>query len=702
MKVIVEGGTSVLPDIYVATALKNIESLGFTYSDKLIKQIRTLSIEEFSAFYKSFIKDVKEMVGANVQHTPMYPNFPEQVMDASDAELYINAISHYLGSFVRDVTKIDVTDESLPKYEKEERFPLLDRIDLKVVDLGTEEELLLMISNLIGAKTSISQTDREDIEWFVSNYESLEGILPAEIPMKENLAFTVSLLLKHQKASVAEVAQYFKTATDVLRLAVSLSEGDVSLATNTRFRKFKRAERRFLLGLLESCKNATEDMLRFKQQWIRLGEILHPSEYKSRYPKANESFNVLRNNLKYETFNGQIETALVNKDFFTAVNLLSKRPGDFARRLDHLLRASGGETVVLANFSKVVNEVSTPVLLQLFAHFKHRNEEKEVKVVFPKGNVANVTALEYDVPNIDPKVCEEVVSMIETTLTSRFSELPSLGKVELDEKLKNYIVPFSQRSSSKALRTIVRGSQLDLPEGDTVRFFLWWKEGLMNGKHTGRVDIDLSSAIYDEKWNYMQHISYTNLRSEKFRAFHSGDITSAPNGASEFIDVDIPSFTNNGGRYLVMNLYSYTEHPYCELPECFAGWMMRQDAGSGEVFEPSTVQQKFDITANTRICVPVIFDLVDRKVIWTDLALTRELDEYPNNLENAKGSVALMGKAMTNLVKPNLYDLFHLHAKARGELEFELEDGEEVETVFSIDRGITPLDIESIMADFMA
>jgi hypothetical protein len=704
MKLLVEDGSSTVSNNYVATALKNIESLGFTFSETLIEQLRTLSIVQLSTFYKRLIKDLKAMTGSHVEFNPMYPNFPEQVMDASDAELYINAIVHYTGSFVRDVTGAEVTVSSLPQYEKEERFPLLGRIDLKVIDLGSEEELVGMISNLIGSKTSISQTDREDIEWFIRNYESLDMILPAEIPMKENLAFTVGLLLTCGKASASEVKHYFKTATDVLRLAVSLSDGDVSLATNTHFRKFKRAERRFFLGLLDNCKDATEDMLRFKQQWIRLGEILHPGEYKKRYAKANESFRILRNNVKFETFNGKVETSLVNGDVAQAISLLSTRPGDFARRLDHLLRIKEGSyaLLVISAFEKVSHEVSTPVLLQLFAHFKHRNEKKEVKVVFPKGNVANVTALDKEVPVVSEKFNKAIVALVEDTLVARFAELPSLGKVEIDEKLKNYIVPFSQRSASKAFRTIVRGSQVDLPEGDTIRFFLWWKEGVVNGLNTGRVDIDLSAAFYDEKWGFMNHVSYTELRSEKFRAFHSGDITSAPDGAAEFIDIDIPSFVNNGGRYLVMNLYSFTDQPFSNLPECFAGWMTRQEPGSGEVFEPSTVEQKFDVTANTRICVPVIFDLVERKAIWTDLSLTRELDEYPNNIENAKGSVALMGKAMTNLVKPNLYDLFYLHSKARGELEFTLEEDEEVDTVFSVNKGITPLDIETIMGDFIA
>ncbi len=36
------------------------------------------------------------MVGAHIQFTPMYPNFPQQMMDLSDADLYINAVIHYV------------------------------------------------------------------------------------------------------------------------------------------------------------------------------------------------------------------------------------------------------------------------------------------------------------------------------------------------------------------------------------------------------------------------------------------------------------------------------------------------------------------------------------------------------------------------------------------------------------------------------
>lgn len=288
--------------------------------------------------------------------------------------------------------------------------------------------------------------------------------------------------------------------------------------------------------------------------------------------------------------------------------------------------------------------------------------------------------------------------MCEQALITRFSDFPSLGKTYIDERLQHYLVPFSQRSASKALRTIVRGSRIPMGEGNTIRFFSWWKEGEVDGTPTGRVDIDLSAVMYDEKWNYVEHISYTNLRSVKYKAAHSGDIVTAPHGASEFIDLHIPSIVDYGGRYVVTTLHSFTSHPYCNLPECFAGWMMRKKPGSGEIYEPTTVQNKIDITADTQLAIPVILDLVERTIIWTDLALTRYPD-YHNNVEGNQKGIVLMGKAMTTLRKPDLYDLFMLHAKARGEL---VDTKDQADTIYAVDEGVTPYDIEQIMAEYLA
>ncbi|GAS84139.1 unknown protein [Paenibacillus amylolyticus] len=690
-KLIIESneGKQQLPKTHLATALKNIEVLGYTFSDELMQAMRQLSKEQFEAVYIQLVADLRVMVGAHVKYTPMYAGFPMQVMQADEAELYLNAIIHYL-------TNLTVV---YPDQQSVERMPLLEKTDLKVIGLGNKQAFQTLIRQIIEAKGSISETDKSDIDTVLEHAdpEEVNAVLPAEIPFKENVGFVVASLLKHEKANIDRIGPYFKTASDVLRLAVAWSNGDVSLAAASPFRKFKRRERRLLLGLLEQCGSITEDMLRYKDRWIRLGEILHPSEYKLRYPRCEEAFDILRNNKPYSTFNGSVELAFQYRNVWSLIDLLSQRPGEFARRLDHLLRTTEDEAYVLLAFGEVLKQVSTPVLLQVRQHFAQRNEPQDLRVFFPKGNVAKAFAVPNELPEIDEATCQDVVQLCEQALVERFAALAPLGKTYVDPQLHNYLVPFSQRSASKALHTIVRGSRVPMAEGDTIRFFNWWKEGDVDGKSTGRVDIDLSAVMYDKDWNYVEHISYTNLRSSNYKAVHSGDIVTAPNGASEFIDLHIPSIVAYGGRYVVATLLSFTSHPYCDLPECFVGWMMRKKPGSGEIFEPSTVANKIDITADTQIAIPVIMDLVERTVIWTDLALTSHPDYYNNAEGNQKGMV-LMGKALTTLRKPDLHDLFMLHAKARGEL---VDTMDQADTIYSVDQGVTPYDIEQIMAEYL-
>ncbi|WP_025716469.1 hypothetical protein [Paenibacillus sp. 1-18] len=75
-----------------------------------------------------------------------------------------------------------------------------------------------------------------------------------------------------------------------------------------------------------------------------------------------------------------------------------------------------------------------------------------------------------------------------------------------------------------------------------------------------------------------------------------------------------------------------------------------------------------------------------------------ERSHYYNNVEGNQKGMILMGKAMTDLRKPDLYDLFNLHAKARGEL---VDTANQADAIFSLERGITPFDIELIMAEYV-
>ena len=79
-----------------ASIIKNAEALGYTFSKDTINTLLTYSAQDLTDFYHDLIPALRRLKGADKTYQPMYPNFPAQVMEASSADLFINAIIHYL------------------------------------------------------------------------------------------------------------------------------------------------------------------------------------------------------------------------------------------------------------------------------------------------------------------------------------------------------------------------------------------------------------------------------------------------------------------------------------------------------------------------------------------------------------------------------------------------------------------------------
>lgn len=681
-KIYIEKGKNKLPEKYVYAFVKNIEPFGLTISKELALELLTLTEEKLAHLHNDFIEYLKDIFGARVKYEPMYPNFPDQVREMPMSELYINAIYHYLGAAEGKMF--------LPVYEKQERGPLLDKVELFEIKLGTKEEFYNILPSILKAKSAISTDDKKDVEFLIKNYgDVVKKYLPEEIPQKETAAFVMSKLMLHTTIAEEVADKYIRTATDVLRVATALSDGDVSLAMNTKFKNIPQKYRRILLKWLERCDNLAEDMSRYKGNWKRLGEKLHPGSYKNKYPKTFEAFDIIRNNKPFETFNKNIEKYLLNKDYEKLTSLLAKRPGEYARRLDLLLRKFDNTNETLETLKRITPNVASKVLLQMYAHFKSRPAHTDLRVFFPKGELARLMAIENNLPEMNKELSQKVLVIIENTLKERFSKLPALGKIYIDEELKNYPVPLSQRSASKALKTIPRGSKLKLTTENTIRLFIWWKDG------SSRTDIDLSIVLLDKDYKFNCVVAYYNLK--EFGAYHSGDIVAAPNGASEFIDIDINKFIHLKGRFVIMSINSFSGQAYSDLPECFAGFMYRDFPGSGEIYDPKTVVNKFDLTGATKIAMPLIVDLEERRVIWTDMSLTKN-PPTNNNVHNNLSSLSILAKAMVEINLPSLYDLFTMHAQVRGQI---VNLKEEADTIFSTTQGVTPFDIPKILSEFL-
>lgn len=694
----------------VLTMMKNLESLGYVFSQELCEQLSGLERRILDTCYLELTEILKKRVGADKVYKPMYPNFPQEVMEKQDAELYFNAMVHYW-SFGR----------LYPVSKKKERLPLFDETKVMVLTTGSREDLLMIFQNLAASNGSLSEQDLEDLQWYFSNIPDVVSYLPETIPYKENVAYIGKCYLRSAPlVDMSVLKTYFHTGTDVLRLAVALSDGDISLKKRVRFQSFPRKERRMLMELLSESSGLLEEMHRRPEVWKRLGERLHPREFSAKaYPRVLDAFAKIRAGKPVGHFAGKVEAALLRKDQTEALRLLKERPGELARRLDVLLRmetmpeeSSKGwwdvrlkrmqlQKEILEVFGEVAEQVSTPVLLQVRTHFQYRNQQS-FRYYYPKGKMAQARMIENAKAQVEEDVCRQVVTICEWALRTRFSQLTPMGKVYLSEKLRDYIAPFNQRTASKAAKTLVCGSRLAIEaKAKVVRGFVWWT----NMESGQRVDLDLSAAVFDEKWGYLDHISYTNLRAKAFQGCHSGDIVDGGpvdgDGVTEFLDMDLDSVVAYGGRYVVYEVYSYTGQLFSALPYVSFGYMERQEVGSGEIFEPKLVRQRIDLISEAIVSIPMILDCVERKMIWCDANLNLQSCRSHlggNNVESNLTGVALACYTIVHTHRTSLYDLLRLHVDARGE---RCEIKEEADMIFDVEEGITPFDIEIILAEYM-
>ena len=624
-------------------------------------------------------------------YRPFYPDFPIQVRTASEATLLVNAALHYLG----DVVGVRI----LPDYRPSPREPLPgDDGALTELGLATAQDLERIVADLIAQATPFSAQDRADLT-------ALRDFGPEAAPhvvVKENLAvLTVTFPDLDFSAS-------YRTVTDVLRLAVALAGGDVSLAEPCRFPSFSRAQRRRLLGLLDAVgqvqdsRDSAEEMARRCERWKRLARHLRPGDYARRFPRAAALLHQVASGGAEEGFTSRLEEALAHRDVDGALSLLSARPGVFARRLNHLLRLCVDEAArerVVAEFARVAPEVALPVLVRLWEYFSSPGPDAlPWRVVAIKAAIGTKTTLIASTRRPGPADAA-VVRAVEEALRQR----KRLGRIAVDQGMyEGYTTPVGLRSASPGLRTAGRGTRLPLPEGETIRFFLHWRDlpeappkapgpagpAAAEDRDT-RVDLDLSAFFVSEDFTRTEQIAYYNLRSTA--AVHSGDLTSAPDGAAEFIDVTLAEALRQGWRYVVMTVHSFSHHRLSEVPECWAGAMARgADPQSGEVFEASTVMQRLDLVSPTFNATPFIIDIAERRLIWWDLPVGVG-EHQVANLDRSSNRVLAH---LLDLLEGRRMPLAHLLGLLA---DVVVEDPDEAQLVFG-EGGILPWQTERILA----
>jgi stress response protein SCP2 len=598
-------------------------SAGFKCSRELLEHLSQAHPAVAQEAARSALRAVRELIGDHVEHNVYFVDFPANVPDTiqfwnrciADALLdqrsSANVLSQLRAGFVNllDLPKYGryqhTYEEMLAAHEPLNESAK-DRVTLLHLGHSLAEESHALYLSLATTPVPLQEDDLALLRALAEIH--ISDSHPEAVDVRENRAMI-------NAARVANgLAPWVDTPVDVLRLACALSEGDVTLSEPTRLRSLRRAERRALIAALNEVvgENPAKlaDVARYGERFKRLGERLHPHEHPL-CPAAQDVFTVARGERTVRSLAGRVEIALADGDPDAAVAALERAPGMLMRSVDRLARA-GADVDGLANAVRVAAPAtSTRVLLSLREHLLNRGEPSAARIF------VNQQGRSWVAPDERAPLSGSFTSALAEALDAEIAgRLPRIDRLVVEPAARALAIPLTEKTRPQGLGILPRGSVQPLAQH--ARFFVYWKE------RAHRTDLDLSVLLLDDDFQFADQVSWTNLK--RLGATHSGDITEAPAGASEFIDLDLGRVE---ATYVVPQVNKYSGEGFDELEEVFFGFMERAPEQKGRPFEARTVRAKSDLFGAGRVALPVIFAR-DPEHGWRATWMHLNLPGHPN------------------------------------------------------------------------
>ncbi|AKK05534.1 TerD domain [Corynebacterium mustelae] len=575
---------------------------------------------------RTVIGNAALVVGSDRNWVPMYPGFPQQVIDTSVAQLLFGQLVHYC-SF----------GEILPELQREfDRSP-----DVLMTDLRPLKAFHPSTSDLVQVwqkPLGLSDTDRDfadDLALYLGQ-AAATAFETTTFVSGENFALACEALMGIGIPNAFEYgATKLRNVDDLLRLVLACFGRGARYLRKVTVTSIPKTYRRLILDELSRFDEPHNLDLLYKRrmQWRVVMRKIHPYSLPNR---RTDLLDIIHSNVKYVTLNARIEKALFDDDIATACELLTHQPGNLIRRLDHLMRLIGHRRVgtwqqkleALDNaLTKVAYKVRLSTLLSALNHLRTRDVTFKVVKIPGKGNVLQ----RLEPTPVFPAVLELVTDRILTAIIHRL-RLASAPPAPV-ACASEVPVELVRRDTSAAVARLKRGQRIALTQDSdspneprirpgVIRMFVHWYGG----------DVDLGVVLTDRTLKHqIGYVDYTNYSGKPYGSMivHSGDIISAPNGGCEFVDIDVAELKkqHRNARYAICSLIAYSAGLFSAI-DSFAGAMVRISGMSGDIFEPRTIATAAKPTAPSTSSIPFIIDLKTYELIWLDSSLGTRRGRY--------------------------------------------------------------------------
>ena len=562
---------------------------------------------------RDMIEYISSMVGKVVPE-PFYKGFPESVKKLSADELIFDQLVHYtvtygFGNFSE--AGHSLMEEQFERTAFKENADIKDCIILSVKD--AEEVLKASVNDMFLSTRPLNQSQYDMLSAYIANY----GFRPEKCASK-NLA----IRLLAEKRDVYYVR--FLTLSDVTKL---VEEINYRLYQNTNVKKLnlKNQDRKLIIKVLDMIFAGYEedtDTTRQYQQVRNCFErkavwngLLHHIHYKPKNDKGAEFVKLMRGDGNFSVYSA-FEKAMKLGLTGDAADILKEGKGSGAvlRNLDYIISRCPDEESV----KKVLESISTEnvmILIQLLIKYSAALRSKTLRTF---------TFTKYEKLKVHPETKEESARR-KTFLSKAVSDMLKgfigkelekvlknrLGKVYIDENMKNYALPVQETASSGGFGVLAKGTRLHIDAFKKLRAFTYWEKV---------DDIDLSCFGLTDDGKRIEFSWRTMAGHQSDAITYSGDQTSGFKGGSEYFDIKLESFKKKypDVKYVVFCNNVFSRLRFCDC-FCKAGYMLRDIEGSGQIFEPKSVASSYIINSDSTFAYLFGIDLEKNDFIWLNM-----------------------------------------------------------------------------------
>ena len=732
---------------FALTANRNLQEMfNFSLDGPALKALASQDKEHQYMEYQRISAMLDDMLGASEikKAKPFYPGFPEEVMQMSEAELFLTQIVYYLGiefkdnDIYRDMVNAGVFQQVTQNRPKKLEF--FER-DHKILTLADKDDAHKMMRDMVHG-VSMSPEKLELLSKYGSCFPKEFGDLAkGDFHSKENMVNIAVMLYENGMKDKIKENRMCKDATDVLRFISVYSEkhgaangkmghDPVRLcgAKSLEVRLPKKEEKAFVKDLLAGCKNLYVDIWKEKDMWKKVMRNIDALYGPERVVKA---FNNLAENKR----NDEHGHRLTNTDILFSKAKDALREGDitpmenFAKNfqgyfIQHVLNAitvaqtvngpaldensslidimGSAESMAdkTARLIETLDKVDPAKLLKLKNIAEQRNDQ-EIRVV--RNARGNLIQESREAVKIDPDVISTIGEAVDKRVAENVRGTKVMGSVYIEPALKDVKVPQQQDAKSSDGVSYSTGSRIQSNTGKNLvaMGIHWYAPG------NPHIDLDLHTMMYDKDMNFIRDCGWQNHYSREDRAstLFSGDyVTADPlqngSGAVEFIIMDKENLKKEGAAYVGVYVHDFSGN-MDRLPHARAFYMEKEGSlqpehehersghafptFGGEVVDPAEFEESIKIRPRgTHDRILMMYDIEKDNYLWIDEP--GSLDSRSLNMEQAVSQASLAIHHAMNSAEPSMYDVLAAYAKENGTITDDITQADTVFTVKPADR----------------